>query len=602
MSPCNCAREEADRMVSGGGLSISGRATAQDPRRIELIADEHFCGVVTECTTERVCRGLEYRDGCLGLKLSGDLGNRARIATDGGLYGDCVSEVTGLCDRGVSTLPAWICGGAYGAGLNVSPLSVLRSTELAVGMDLDLSVIRSYRTADRVFVTGPDEDIGDGNYVKPTPSWTGPLRDISSTELRNVRFDPDPAYGWPVQPCGLDFLSEHVAAARGHTVLSVEVPPESFDAGAMADMVEFLDRECAGDRVIVHLNAANSSATTMDADRAALGQARTAGYETGIQINDPAQAEWNPPAELAAEGVKWVYLHTALADSVIEPYVGQAGLQCLLWRPMLQSEAQRARDLGMRGVVSDDPSYACGKMCGRSRDSWCYPALPAGQVSSRSLRGQGFRSVRGAKIRDGCGWNLTIGPQSTDTSLTTLLGWVPPLPDPEQYTLTWELRLTETVNRGNSEVGLIIAAPTDAPFTSDRMVPPQTLDPALNDGYLLRWRIGQTSPAPAITPTVQITRLIQGQPPGPSSAVVNCPATPVNGWARFRAIVTPTSVRFGQMAGTTFQYVTELSTTVPATGPDLSPVRGQSIWVNQWQRNGTPSLALNVDIRNFERS
>lgn len=595
MARCGCTDDEQNRdvMRGGCGLAISGRGTNASPRTIDLVADACMCGVVADCVTDQVCGGLAYVDDCLGVKVSRDGGNRLRIADDGGVYGDCAPSTAGVCAADVSQISAFAVAGYHGAGLNVAEQSVRNSFVQATALGLDLTTCRTYRLADGSFFTGPDTALSDIRYSTSTTAagaLTGTASDLTTTQAVALRVTQDASYGACEQPqCNLDPLSAIIRETRHRVPLSVELPTGAATTSTTTDteLLALLTRSCALGRVIVHV-----AGTATDAERAKLATFRAAGYETGVQIDTAAQAAVHTAAKLQTEGVKWAYIHKAIPDATITPYV-TGGRQVLLSRVVLRTETARAQVLGCRGILSDDPVYAGGSPCSMSADAWCLPGVPSGQVSSESVLGDSYRAgARGEKVTGGCGWVMPSGGALPVITDTVLLGWASYIqaPPPATYTLTWEMRVTETLIRRDAELGLIICAPDDSlPVPAAKTQPTHTLAAGLTSGYVLRATVGNTTSGGAI----QITKITKGAAPGPSSSSVPAGRF-VNGtWVKFTVTVTPDSITFTQYNGTTPAWSTVLADTTH---------RGGYMWTNKWERGDTTALKLGTSYRNLTRT
>lgn len=594
MARCGCTDDEQNRdvMRGGCGLAITGRGTNASPRTIDLVADDCVCAVVEDCVTDRVCGGLSYAGGCLGVKVSRDGGNRLRIAGDGGVYGDCTASTAAVCAADVSQIPAFVVAGYHGAGLNVAEQSVRPSFVQATSLGLDLTTCRTSRLADGSFYTGPDNALSDTRYSNSATAagaLTGTMPEITTNQAVSLRTTQDVSYGACDQPqCGLDSLTSVLRETRHRVPLSVELPTGAATTSTTTDteLLDLLNRSCAQGRVIVHV-----AGTATDAERAKLATFRTAGYETGVQIDTAAQAAVHTAAKLQTEGVKWAYIHKVVPDATITPYV-TGGRQVLLTRVVLRTETARAQALGLRGILSDDPVYAGGAPCSMFADPWCLPAVPSGQIAIRSAQNDAYRAgARGEKVTGGCGWVMPVG-TTPAMSEAVLLGWASYIQaaPPTTYTLTWEMRVTEVASRRDAELGLIICAPDDSvPLDASKATPAHTLAAGLTSGYVLRAMVGNTTTPGPIT----ITKITKGAAPGPSST-----ATPttrfVNGtWVKFTATVTPESITFTQYNGATPGWTTTLADTSH---------RGGYMWANKWDRYDTTPLKLGWSYRNFVRT
>lgn len=592
MARCGCTDEETNRNVMRGGcgIAVSGAGTTTSPRRLDLVGDSCLCAVVRDCVTDKVCGGLSYEDGCLGVNVSHDTGNRLRIADDGGVYADCIGSAA-ACVADVSALPAFIAGGMWGAGLNVDDLSVRSSFAQAASLGLHLTICKTYRLCDGSFFTGPNVNLTDAKYSNSLGALTGTVTELTVNQAVAVNITSDVAYGKCQVQDGLDPLSGILKETRHRVPLSVELPTGTATASTTTDteLLDLLTRCCAQGRALVHVDG-----TATDAERAKLATFRTAGYETGVYINDATAAALHTPAKLQAEGIHWAYIHKNVPDATITPYV-TAGINVLLSRVLLRTETARAQTLGLRGVLSEDPVYALGAPCSMSSDSWCSPALPSGQVGAHSVMFDSYRNARGLKTADGCGWEMPVGGSLPMVTDAVLLGWASfvQAPPPDTYTLTWQMRVTDVTTRKDTELGLIICAPDDSlPIASAKTTPAHTQNPGLTSGYVLRATVGSATQVGTIT----ITKITKGAAPGPSSTATNTVRMTSNTWMKFSATVSPTQVTFSAYSSTTATTPTWTTTLADTTH------RGGYIWTHKWERADTGSLKAQTAFRNFVRT
>ncbi|MEU6932892.1 hypothetical protein AB0A05_27460 [Streptomyces sp. NPDC046374] len=597
MGRCTCTDDEASRnaMVSGCGTSVTGAATVANPRHIDLVADDCGCAVMVSCITDTLCDGLSTQDGCLGLNLSANAGNRLRLGSDGGLFADCGTEAFNPCVARVSALPDFVCGGGMGAGANVAEEGIRSSYQRAAALGVDLTLSRVFRLCDGAFYVGPARDLADARYASPQPEYAKPKGLVARNTTNNaaaLRVVSDGTYGdCEMVNVGLAPLTGVLHDVRNRVPLSVELPTGTGTSGTTAvtatELRALLRQNCALDRVIVHVEG-----TATDAERTALAGFRADGYETGVMLSTQAEADQHTPAKLTADGIRWVYAHKNLPDATITPYV-TAGLQVLLMRCWQQIDVTRARALDARGVLAEDPAYVCGLPCTTGSSTWCTNAVPSGQISAVQISGDRVRASRGTRDQSDCAWYMQYtGPLPAITN-ATLLGFVfGNQTPPTSYTLTWEAKVPfgAMATNANSEVGLIVCCADDTvPIEGARVNPADGLAPSRTDGYVVTTTLG--APAPASS-RLKISTLNRVGDPGPVQqvSVTGSPFSD-NLWTKCQLVVTPTTLTFRTYTsiGTVFGEVTLADATH----------RGRTVWAYAVAQGAGQPTTLQHAMRNL---
>lgn len=607
MARCGCVDDEANRNVmrAGCGIAISGEGTTTSPRLLELIASDCMCGVIQSCVTDKVCEGLSTEGGCLGVKISTNAGNRLRLGDDGGLFADCGTAAVNECVARVSALPAFVCGGTFGAGNNVAEEGVRYSYELADSLGVDLTLAKVFRLCDGSFYVGPARTMADVRYRVPFEEYVRPTDAIARLNTNNVqtlRVAPDTSYGVCTPEAdnliyGLEPAGGVLASVRNKVPLSLELPTGDGTSAATdvtsAELLTLLTRACALDRVIVHVEG-----TATDAERGELRKFSTVGYETGVYLATPEEAAVHTPAKLQADDVKWVYAHKTLSDALIRTYV-QAGRQVLIARCLQQVDVTRAQALGVRGVLAEDPSYVCGEPCGTDRGPWCTNAVPSGQISMDQITSGSVRGNRGLKtgLTSECAWSMPYTGPLPAMANATLLGWAGwgRLYPPIGYKYSWDWRSPDVgVGQTGNRLGLLVACTDDtAPLEGARRTPLESLNPARVSGYLCVTNFGWSAAATIM----QIWKLTKGEAPVQLAQFFQggSPWTE-NQWIRASVEVTETQIIFGlglnEVGFPTWGSVTATD----------SEHRGRTVWAYGHATDENVPTTLRWDMRNWVRS
>lgn len=572
MGRCGCSRGGAGGvMIPGPGLDITGDGTPQRKRIISVVPNAAWCEIATECITTSLCRGLTFDGTCLAIHVSTDPDNKITLEADG-LAGECAAVSD--CGSSVDRLPAFICGGTYGAGWNNGPSSAMEY-ERAISMGVPMSQAIAVRSCDGVFHLNPSgASLASTQF---TPVSDRQFCELTSSQMRSLLYDMAPEWEWCRAQRGLDTMEEVLDITRGRHILSITVPRQVSHPceGTVQDLVDAVARQCAYKSVILHLDTTGATVS----DRRALSAARAAGIETGITILSAAQAVAHPPADLAAEGIRWVYLDRFLDDATFTAYKA-AGLQVMMHRAILRSDVDRAQALGIRGVLSNAWQYTCTTECtGRTTDPWCWPSWPSDQIGTPQILRQVWRGVMGrslAKAGLGCGWEMPIESVGLQTSVV-LLGFMYPLASTTGYTITWDQRW-DPGPEGSAQpartFGLMICGVTDdLPINRDQ-VTAATTGMGGASLYELLASIG-SGPDSVLT----INAINKGAASGPAATSPNVVAVPAGSWLTYRAIVTPTQI--------TYQRLDAGGAVVVQAVLAHSGHRGHFIWTTKRQGVGT---------------
>ncbi|BDT39537.1 PI-PLC domain-containing protein [Streptomyces yaizuensis] len=582
-------------IVPGPGIQVTGDGTPTRPRRIRIVADPHVTELVEQCISGQLCRGLQHTGECIAVGISGDAGNAVRIAEeDGGLYGTCPANTE--CGYTADTLPpATFCTGTWGAGWANGPVSTLGSFTQGVAMGLPLSWADTYRLCDGTWIVAPYATPNAGALIPRVDTrWSR----VTLGQIRSITIQHDPSYGECAIQSGLTTLDEVLFLTRGRQVLSLLAPSEVSDpeSGTVRDLVDTVTRACSAGNIMLHLTGAAT-----DADRARLQDARLSGVETGMVITTQEEADRHTPAKLAADGIAWVYVHRGLPDTVFETYK-TAGLQVVLTRALLRSDAARAQRLGLRAVMADDPGYVCGRLKARTASPWCAGTVPAGQINMDTVARDQYSGKLGESASklptgpDPCGWKIPDQETATNAD-AMLLGWASPI-TATTYTLDWwqwwnPLGTTAASNRA----GLIICAPDDVWPHDPSGASGPTSGSGRNSGYVLTHEQGAATGNIAM----RIEKFTRGAAAGPSVTRNGTGASnqlPAGRWVRFRALVTPTAITYQRVSdtGNTVTYQVVLGTGGVA---DPSPHRGGYVWT---YRQTTATTRFSSAYRNWMRS
>lgn len=577
VSRCGCSRGGSGGvLVAGPGLDISGDGTPQRPRTIQIVPDPHVCDIAETCMSRALCRGLSYDGSCIGVDISADEGNQLGLEADG-IYGSCDDVL--LCGLTVDNIPTPVRGAVFGAGNATSSATFASSYEQAMAMGLTMSMAFPLRIQDGVWI-----------YPQANPSSTllspsSPLtwRQVDSASARSIVVSDDAAYARPPVR-GYSTLDEILRVTRGRQVVALTAPHQaSIPAeGTVQELVDVVARYCDQRGVII------MGLTYTAADRAFLAAARSSGIETGLYLTSANDYTTHPPATIAAEGIKWVFVYqgSAITDDMIRAYVA-AGLKVIMTRLRLRTELARADSLGVAGTLADHPGYVYGKLCTRTTDPWNWVNVDPNQVGASAIIRSGWVNEMGASLLASPwagsptpGWRF---PDEANTRLTgaTLLGWARPL-NPTAYSLTWEQSWAQLdgARRNANNFGLIIACTDDAlPISDDQRQGPATGNGRIN-GYVLAHAVGDPA-APAST-FMEITKINRGTTAGPKVSATGTSNLPVEAWVRLRAVVDAGTITFQRLnADNSVAYQVVLTD---------SAYRGPYMWA--WKNQGeTPGGA-----------
>jgi hypothetical protein len=348
------------------------------------------CEEAWACIQTHICQtqGLTLSGGCLGVALGACLGFDAqgRIAY---ICGDVPEP--GPCQATVDTLLAdgFFVGGRRGGTGHVTGWGSPQGIDYALSMGLPLIEVDAFASFDEVLVwSGASRDVNwtiwtnsvaASAYERTSVAWMGTISDPGTPANRIGRYKmapaaqitPDGGYlGYGMPQFSLMLGETGLRRVNGRAVVNLDLSYGQTTSAALygsravdvAAAIRAISVACAQEWTIVTVSPAEMATQ--------VPTVVNAGLTACVAINNNTTIT---PAEVTATGATWVRLRDTLQDARITSFV-TAGLNVLLHTNSRQVETVRAENLGVAGIVADDPVYA--------RDE--FPMLPAWTATDRA--------------------------------------------------------------------------------------------------------------------------------------------------------------------------------------------------------------------------
>ncbi|MGW1840834.1 hypothetical protein [Streptomyces sp. NPDC002067] len=464
----------------------------QQPYLVSLGQDgQTGCEAITACVAQNLGPGLTYDKGTgkIQAKLSKDAGQTLRFGSDGGLLDTAGgSPSPESCGRTIDSLPAApdVIGAYALAGLH-NPYSSPYGVDYCVAHQVDIIGMSVATTADDVGVVADYDDckITDGRtsiYV------TQDIRQMSAgtvTSVFNYAGSPDDPvsyqrpqgaprsdrrggwYGWLAPGYHQPLLTDMLRRIGGKSVAMLQCHPsdtaEVSEAVNIRGAIRAVLQECAQPWAIIAVSDPANAQTVVNAGITACvvpPRAMSYGSRT-VPI---------PAADVVASGAKWMILDGLYHNVVFQEY-RNAGLQVLMWGTSRQTWHARATTLGIRGSYVLDPVYCRGPQESgydyrAEYDPWEHRRMGAGQLTYRTDRREVLSTGGYVRGRTDAGEQGLILPANFGDGFgrpSVLIGWVCPLKDPTDYTITWAMRANSLPSPAAqaAKMGVLFGAATD---------------------------------------------------------------------------------------------------------------------------------------------
>jgi len=480
-------------------ITVSGNGSVQQPYEIGLSMEgQTGCKAIVACVgKEGLGPGLVFDEGTgtIQVKLSTDSGQTARFGSDGGILvttgGPPIPET---CLHGIDSLPEapGVVGATSLAGLH-HPFSSPYGVDYCLAHQVHLIHFQVATSADDVGVVADywDDHMSGGrssifrsqdirqlsaSTIQSCYNFAGAVNDPVAY-VRPDTEDPDTRedrgggwWGWLAaryyQPLLVDFL----ARINGKAVALLACAPQPGEAygreathirGAIRGVLEY----CAQNWALIGVAEIENAVTVINAG---LTPILTPDGPVALGTWGTAELPY-PVADVQDAGVEWMLLSDFYADEVFTAYA-EAGISVLMLGNSRHEQRARVERLGLRGALALDPVYYRG-MGGdygyrAEVDPWEHRRPGVGQLTFRTDQ-QNLVSPAGlARGRPHPREQGLILPPNFGNGIgrpAVLCGWLCPLPDAEDYTITWEMRWNTLAQESDSRarMGLLFGAETD---------------------------------------------------------------------------------------------------------------------------------------------
>ncbi|MFG2225396.1 hypothetical protein [Streptomyces sp. NPDC048644] len=492
MARCGCSGSCSCVVRGAAPITVTGNGSVQQPYLISLGQDgQTGCEAITACVAQNLGPGLTYDKGTgkIQAKLSRDAGQTLRFGSDGGLLdtaGGAPSPES--CGRTIDSLPAApdVIGAYALAGLH-NPYSSPYGVDYCVAHQVDIIGMSVATTADDVGVVADYDDckITDGRSsiyvtqdirqlsagtVASTYNYAGDVNDPISYQRPQGAPRSDRRggwYGWLAQRYHQPLLTDMLRRIGGKSVAMLQCHPsdtaEVSEAVNIRGAIRAVLQECAQPWAIIAVRELESATTVTHAGI-------TTCIVPPLATTYASKTVPIPAADVVASGATWVILDDLYHNSVFKAYK-DVGLQVLMWGNSRQGWKARAASLGLRGMYVLDPVYCRGPQEGgydyrAEYDPWEHRRMGTGQLTYRTdhrdvLSTGGY--VRGRTDAAEQGLILPANFGDGQGRPSVLVGWLCPLKDPTDYTITWAMRWNSLPGAGAqaAKMGLLFGAETD---------------------------------------------------------------------------------------------------------------------------------------------
>ena len=462
MARCGCASATtcSCQFAAGNGITLSGTGGAGNPLTISG-------------------------------RLSRDAGNGMSFGSDGGLYADTgggSGETGGVT---VAGLPATgVLGGYRGAGSWVMIGNQYRSMKAARDLPLDLVHMDVWALLEGVPVLSSASAMPAGQAKLSATAasysrqqWQTQTPRVVTTSGQAPTQVPDGwSYQWLPSVGGHGTWAEDTHGGATYSEVTAEIGrqivmvPQIHDQRAVNGVLRDLRRFGTRQSTIVVAKSTSWLTPFLDENVAC-----------GVVLDGPGDATDNPPTAVVNAGMTWVVADQRIDDATLTAY-RDAGLQVLGKRANYHFQRARLVDnLGLRGILSDDPIYASGRTDLYRRTGWPYQIVedscpPPYGLSAWDMDQDPDNNVT-AKVRGEAivydsdqtpsGIRLPAGTGPWDHALNA--GWVCPVFDGDGTDLTYDVRVKIRFASEPSSttrwLGVSVCNPDDQPWDHDEALP-----------------------------------------------------------------------------------------------------------------------------------
>lgn len=412
------------------------------------------CEAIVLCVAGALGPGLMYdaQDGLIQVRRSRDAGNCVTFGSDRGLYAPCNGGGPGPGPGGgqtIDNLPEQVIAGANGGAGLIHAFASPQAIEYAVANRLDFIDCYSFTLQDQVAAWGPFTASQQIRFYTSSPS-TAPARELTSDMWTQLVSDPGVPGGNPT--------------GRNSGAREEDLEPDGGWYGFYQNPYPVMTTADAlrriGARTCVILQHAHEGSSDIQANVNAilgiqaqqwvmpsLGTTALDSVQTyidfGIEhvcINVSANTAITAQ-EVVDSGATWVKIRDDQEPERIESFAS-SGLNVLAGYNPRQTVGEQMLELGVRGLISQDPVYQRGAL---GSDWYQYrsplmtfgPALTETGLLTTETNDGDVLGTRGYSEQDEFGrfFPAEFGWQNgTPVSTNTmLLGKFCPLPSPEAY-------------------------------------------------------------------------------------------------------------------------------------------------------------------------
>lgn len=598
--PCGCAPGCGCAAEAEPPLHLEGNGSTLDPWKFSIEYDgREGCEGLAACVGENLGPGLIYDEGSGRIQAKLEPGGGMRFGPGEGLATDEGPPPPDPCARTVDTLPEApnVVGADRCAGL-LFPWNSPYGVDYCVANQVDIIGAYISATADGVGWVAESE-AGTVLNTRSSIYLSESARRLQSdtiTSTRNYAGDVDDPYpypegsrgdrrggwyGWLARTYDNWLLPELLSRIGGRAVAMLHCHVSGDTAATEQANVQAAIRgallSCRQGSVIIATREIENATTALNAGVTAA-------------LASPPPDTWGETAlpwlveEVTGAGIQWVLLYRDYDNSVFTAYA-EAGLDVLMWGATRHSDRQRVADLGARGGYGMDPAYYRGPDTYDYRgtdDPWTHRRMGLGQLTYATDR----RSVLGPDVRGYTQGQPESGPQHEDDQglvippdfgrgvgrPAILAGWLCPLPDPERYRISLQMKCMTLGGTPRNRMGLLFGAETDTDPYGWPQDDPDRNPAGMPEGQKLMYRASISTNG-----TLTLGKWASAEESLTVLDQVETPALVEEVWNRYELVVTSERITFTRFTAAGDEY---------SVTTDDTQYRGGYAWVEKEESYG----------------
>lgn len=364
-------------------------------------------------------------------------------------------------------------------------------------------------------------------------------------------------WGWKTPAFHQTTLGEILKKVAGRAVVIADCHSQfenSNEVNNIQAALRAVQNNCAQDWCMIGINDEDNGPTV------------TAAGCTPIALSDETydfgstDLPWEV-ATLQANEIEWVGIQHHVDDTVFTTYQTEDIQTLMMWGDS-HVQREKAESLEIRGYLSHDPVYMRGpddREYRTSLDPYRNRLMGVGVLSHITTLGRELSQivdtagtphrVRGyTELSDGGLW-IEPGWGDAHSIPSVLQGWACPLPNPDTYTIEFEMRFPTQVSFGSTGKGALLFGSPEDDYTfrftdNDSSVNPYEYPPGKRQFYRVWQRVNGNLGIGVFKPGTGDFYYLNGtdESQDVSGMQLSSPVPETDEWSTYRLQVTPTSI------------------------------------------------------------